>query len=285
MLFGLLVFFADPFAIFNQNKLFSYESKSSISGKINYQLWKLSKFNNSPSSHILLGDSRMAGVNEDTISLATNKKYINMAYGGGSMPEAISTFWHCSKVTKLESVTWGINIDGYNKIKALNRNIEAEKVLKNPLRYIVNMSTLQSGVLLTKEKLSGEKEEIERPNTTPEKFWRLQMTQLIPQQLEKYEYPDNYYKELKEIKAFCDSSKIELTFVVFPSHDDVYDWLDKNNRTKDVDRMLKDLEGFGPVINFHKRNSETAIRENFRDPVHAQGAFKKKQIAKGKMMA
>src|SRR5579859_5993654 len=86
------------------------EVKQRYGPAINDVLWKLPQYDQSPQENILLGDSQTARLRDELIKEVTgNAHYFNLAYGGGTLQESISSFWDAASRVKLQSVYFGIS--------------------------------------------------------------------------------------------------------------------------------------------------------------------------------
>ena len=113
VLVGLLVSFIDPYNYFSTPSPYSDEAKKRISFPLNYAMWKMMIYRDNPVPNLLLGDSRMMSVKPEAIQATSGLDYYNFAFGGGSLREAIKTFWFASEQMELERVCFGINLNNY----------------------------------------------------------------------------------------------------------------------------------------------------------------------------
>ena len=117
----LVVIFVDPYNYFNLAKdLINPELKKSVSNKISNPLYELVAFEREPKPNILLGSSQTGLLTQELIKEASDKAFINMSYGGGTLPELISTFWELEKHSDLKEVYIGISFIDFNGITDTN---------------------------------------------------------------------------------------------------------------------------------------------------------------------
>jgi len=264
----ILVYAVDSYVIFDNELIIQNKDKKKISNKLNYQLWKWSDFRNTPNENILLGDSRMANLSTDSIYSLTGLLYSNMAFGGGTIPEAIETFWYCSNNVKLKNVIIGINFSMYNEYNSLNRCIEAKSILQNPIRYFNNQSVIKSTFYLLRDYLFELNKQIEKPPFNKEQFWNYQLTVSARNLYSNYKYPSKLYNELLEIKNYCTEKNINLSFVEFPVHTDLLESYEENGRYSEYNRMKQDLSSLGETYDFNDSNERNKNKGNFTDPFH-----------------
>ena len=63
---------------------------------------------------------------------------------------------------------------------------------------------------------------IGEPPMSKEEFWTHQINVATPDLLKKYERPNEFYKKLKKITEYCKKNSINLVFIIFPEHKDLY---------------------------------------------------------------
>lgn len=120
----------DPYNYFGVSHVISDGLKSDISYKLNYAMWDMIEYRRDPAPNILLGDSRMMGLDAEDIREVSGHDFENLAYGGGSLKEAIATFNYADKLTDLKRVTIGLDINTYNGSDTKDRVSEVEGALR-----------------------------------------------------------------------------------------------------------------------------------------------------------
>jgi len=164
MIYIMLVIYIDPFNVIRieSNKTFT-ELKTHISEKVNYPLYKLQRFSVNPTEIILLGDSRTDKLKTKVFDSITKRSSTNLAYGGGTLPEIIKSFWYATKVSELEQVYIGINFNLYNADNAMDRVTEAIDLKRSPISYLLSQSSFKSTSLIIKSIIIGNTGNIEKP--------------------------------------------------------------------------------------------------------------------------
>ncbi len=262
----------DPFEYFNRSSMVSHEDKVRISSRLNYALWKLIHYRRKPSPNILLGDSRMNQLPEKKIKELTGQYYVNMAYGSGTLDEVCSTFWEATSIVPLKSVYIGLNLNLYNSYNSKNRVIGAKAILENPFLYMINRDVLKAIHLILKERIAVDKPDgatsIELPDMTQEEFWRYQLDTTTTRYYGNYGRPVLLLKELQKISQYCVDKRINLVFIIFPTHEDLRAKV-RSFRLETAERQFRiDLMTLGKVYDFDYMNDLTMSRENFKDPYH-----------------
>ena len=278
-LYGLVIAAIDPYDYFEGPSFFSEESKRPVSLPLNYALWKMLEFRDAPAPNLLLGDSRMMSVKTETIREVAGLDYANLAYGGGSLREAIDTFWFADGLVPLERVCIGVNLNNYSAYDNKDRVSEAAAILDNPFLYLVNLNVLNAAVKLVKAGLTGEPARIGKPVGSREQFWRRQIEVVAREMYANYSYPAVHHANLVEVSEYCRDHGIELVFLVFPSHRDLQDQVAAFDLGAAQERMLADLAELGTVFDFELANEITADRENYTDPFHFEPDVMRKIVA------
>ncbi len=266
LLYMVAIALIDPYNMFS-TQLLDDEQKKNTAFRLNYTLWKYVEYDKEPKSNILLGDSRMALLHNETVELLTGAQVYNFSFGGGTLPEIIETFWYADKKTKLERVFIGINFELYNGREKKNRCTEAKNVLNNKGLYFINQSVTNSSALILKNLLTNKNEVVGKPRDR-EKFWAQQLVTADKSMYKDYLYPTDFYNELKKIAAHCNTKNIQLAFVILPTHTDLQNQIIASGREQEFNRFVQDMETLGKVYNFHKISTLTANKENYGDPFH-----------------
>ncbi|MEN8007124.1 MAG: hypothetical protein ABFS42_08915 [Candidatus Krumholzibacteriota bacterium] len=268
VLYGLVVAFIDPYNFFSAPGPYSDEAKKKISYPLNFAMWKMLVYRDQPVPNLLLGDSRMLSMKPEAIRQTTGLDYYNFAYGGGSLNEAIKTFWFASEQVKLERVCFGINLNNFSSYDSKDRVSEVNALLDNPFLYLVNLNVLNASVKLITTGLTGKPAQIGKPKVSREQFWETQIEVITREMYTNYRYPEEFRGELQKISDYCRENGVELGFLVFPSHRELQDQVPAFGLEAEQERMLADLADLGTVYNFELANEITADRNNYTDPFH-----------------
>jgi len=276
MILMILVIYIDPYNIIRKEKNQTLIELKEISSKVNYPLAALQKYTNTPSDTIILGDSRAASLNEKFFKEITHKNVTNLAYGGGTLQEAIDTFWIVSKIYVPKEVYMGVNFNLYNALNNKNRVLEANKIRSSLSSYLFSKYCIKSTLLILKSYITQEKVSIERPSMTREEFWKYQLDISGPYFFENYKYPVAYFKELQKISEYCHKNKIRLTIFIPPTHIELQLKIKEYKLEKEYKKFLDNLQSLGfPVYNFNFSNEMTVNKDNFNDPFHFNHSFAK----------
>ncbi len=262
-----LVAAVDPYGYFGDGAV-SVEARRNVAYELNYAMWKILEYRADPAPRIMLGDSRMMSLDEDVVSDASGERWDNLAYGGGSMREAVETYRIAARLTDLEEVAIGVNLNLWNGADAKNRVAEVRGAIANPGLYLVNRNVLKSTVKLLPALFGSMPERVGRPPMDRDAFWDHQLSVTAEATFGSWRDPVEYRREISEIAAECRARGTRLFFVVFPSHSDLQAVVRDHDLQDEHARMLEDLSALGEVYDFELENDLTADRDRYRDPYH-----------------
>lgn len=262
----------DPFDFVGAPSLVPREVKERTASQLNPCLWKMIRFERDPAPNILLGDSRMNAISAERLRELTGEEYYNFGYGGGSLKEAVDTFWFAAERAELKSVYIGLHLSSYNDYNYTERTKLYESVARNPALYLVNRTVLQAAVYDAYSHAAGEDLRLGAPAVGREEFWRDYLENVLGNYYRNYVRPERYRQELERIARHCRERGVRLTFVIFPSH------VEAQRRVRDFrlesqnDALRRDLSALATTYDFDFENEITTRRENYTDPVHTVGA-------------
>ncbi len=258
----------DPFDYFRLDREIPLKVKLETSVRLNPCLWKMIEFQRDPRPNLLLGDSRMAELQEDDVSRVAGRPFANMAYGGASLNEVIQTFWFANSVTHLREVWIGLGFHMYNDYNYTTRTEAFTSIRKNPLLYFTNRTVVKCAAYNLFYTFDKRDPGIGVPQGTPEQFWNEEVGPLTANWYTRYVYPRIYHRELKEISDYCVKNGIKLGFIIFPTHVDLQRRVDDFDLQDYYARFKTELAELGSTYDFDYRNALTEDRKNFHDPYH-----------------
>ena len=264
-----MVFIIDPYNMIRKedNKKL-VDLKKAISNTLNYPLYKMISYRNSPSSIIVLGDSRASKFTPELFKEIFAEDVFNLSYGGGTLPEIAETFFHIVESHKIAKVYICLNYNLYNKNNMRNRVPEVISITSSIGSYFGNKYTFKSTVLLMQSLVLGRKPAIETPPYSKEEFWDYQLATSATSFYKDYTYPDNYFKDLKSLSAYCKTKEIELVFIIPPTHVDLQRRIGDYGLYGEEARFKADISSLAKVYDFDYENSFTKKKGNFLDPYH-----------------
>lgn len=286
-LLSKLIIFAAPFILlfaivllvdpYNYFGYFSFKSipndlKGKISDPLNRTLGKIITYSKNPCPKIILGDSRADLLAAKSIKKISNEDFYNLAYWGSSLEEICRTFWWAADLIKLEVVYIGINFNLYNAYHLRERVSGSIAMLENPLLYLINRNVINATFKILKSILTQKVVEIEEQRTimSKEAFWNYMLTVRAKAFYEHYSYPSSLYAELQKIVRYCRENRIQIFFLILPTHVSMQEKIKKFGLEKEHRRFLADLQTLGIVYDFDYPNEITEDQNNFFDPNHCQ---------------
>jgi hypothetical protein len=268
IMLALFVAVVDPFNLFGVSWIVSEEIKEDTAGELHNALWKLQKFKKAPVSRIILGDSSMAALDTDEIRWLAGEEYFNFAYGGGTLPEAIKTYWLAARMTHLDAVYFGIGFVMFNEYDNLDRVSEARAISENPLLYLSNRVVLHAAFVAVRVALGAAPPRPGAPSLDRDAFWRFQIDESLPEMLYRYKYPATVAAQLLEIAEDCRRHGTRFVVVIPPTELELQRKVVALGRGAEDSQFKRFVATLGPVYDFDYPNSFTAKRENFSDPFH-----------------
>lgn len=262
----VLIVAIDPFNYFNTGVI-NQDVKDRIFYKINDRLAAVIAYNKNPSPNLLIGDSRIKGLNCDVIKEVTHETYFNFGYGAATIPEVVDNFWFATKRQRLKNVYFGISLSMYNKYN--NKNLFNNAVRSSSLfYYIFNSTNLEVIFYLVKDFFSKEKISLGVPKMDKDKFWLELINSNSNKFYNLYKYPDEFYRKLKEIKVYCADNDINLVFFIPPEYIDQQNKIREYSLLKENQRFKDDIKSLGRVYDFNVDSEFTKNKDNFSDPFH-----------------
>ena len=111
-----------------------------IAEKKHYPLWKLAKYRRGKHQTVILGDSRARALQDKYWHELGMTDALNLAYGGGTVPEILATFEIIQNDPAVRNVVIGIQLRSMDEDhkNGMNRVPEAVKLLRNEGEYLKN---------------------------------------------------------------------------------------------------------------------------------------------------
>jgi len=267
-LYLLLVVLIDPYNYFNISGTIKDEIKLKTSRKLYYQLWNIIDYKRNPTGNILIGDSKIDRIDIKSVEQTTGRRYYKFSYAAATLPDIIDTFWFASNLTELKNVYIGINFDVYNSYINVNRFSQSQAIIENPLLYSVDKTVLTAMYYNLYSQYIDSGLEIGIPDMERNEFWKSQLNERAPSFYQSYKYPADYYDELKRIAAYCREHKINLVFIIMPTHVELQRRVGDFGLDDELKRYKEDMKDLGLVYDFDYDNRFTKDKDNFDDPYH-----------------
>lgn len=261
----LPVYLIDPFGLFAKPSIVSENVRVEIASRVNQLLRSFVSFARQPEPNILLGDSQMALFDVHEIDAVTRQSYGNLAYGGGTLAEAIATFWYAAGTVKLQRVYFGVSFYSFID-NPRNRVAAAKRVVTMPLAYFSNGDVLEA---------TWDDIEIQflhrvvsyGPAVDRATFWRRQLGELTRRK-DSYPASQGTLTQLRAIASYCRKHGIDLVFVIPPEQDDVRRRIGELGMDREYADFKSTVAGLGQTYDCDISNELTRNTDNFRDPFH-----------------
>jgi len=152
----------DPYQVFRSKE--RPTAINDLAEKSHYPLWKLAKYKQNKFDTIILGDSRARSLRDKYWREAGVPAVLNLAYGGGTIPEIYSTFKLLRTDEKIRRLVIGIQLRSFdeNHKGGMNRVPEAVKLLSNHFNYLKNWHVAQTALEVFKAENPGTTEKVYR---------------------------------------------------------------------------------------------------------------------------
>lgn len=267
LLLGAFNAVIDPF---DRNRVFDLHlPKQTVSSLLNYQMYKILRFNRHPQPVIILGDSRSDALETEYFAELGEPDVFNFSYGGGTLYEAIDTFWYAARRTELREVVLGIPFPAYNETNSLNRFPTAEQVTRNPLAYYLSPLVTKASLMNLLTAITGHQFISETPELPPDEFWQYQLGPGVDRIYRTWRRPSVLRARLEAMVTYCRLHHIKLVVFVPPTHRDLQDLVAEYGLRAEYRQYKTDLAKLGPVVlDYDQPGPLTDDRANFSDPHH-----------------
>jgi hypothetical protein len=264
----LPVYYVDPFGVFAKPSVIPDPIRSHYAQQVNQVFWKLPAYDRHPAANILLGDSEMAQLPVQALQTVASQQYSNLAYGGGTLRESVSTFWFASRRVKLQKVLFGISFMEYNPYP-LDRVRQAEEITRHPALYFSNPDVLETTAYDISDAVFHRPINL-MPQVNKAAFWASQL-EYLTKRYKRNGRPQNLKDEIRKIADYCRHSNVSIAFVIPPQH------LDAQRRIRDLgvedeyQQFKNDLISMGAVYDCDINSNLTRDANNYADPFHLTG--------------
>jgi hypothetical protein len=269
-LYALFIFEVDPFDFLSTHSMVSDQIKMRTSFPLNPCLWKMPAFSRHPSQNLLLGDSRMEAVKTGEVKELTGQDYFNLAFGGATLREIISTYWFAASRTHLRRVYIGLNFNLYTDYEQFDRTAEVLTIENTPACYFINRTVFQAAIYGTAARWMRYDPNLGVVTVDRDTFWRKALGPSTESFYSRHTYPRRYHAKLMEIAQSVKTQGGDLVFVILPTHVDLQKRVKDFNLESEYDRFKRDLSSITTTYDFDYPNAVTANKDNFSDPYHCR---------------
>src|SRR4030043_1251839 len=114
----------------------------------------------------------------------------------------IETFWYAFGQQKIDEVYMGINFNLYNDFERKNNVEQARAVMKNLLSYSFSKVVFKSMIQNINKQYFMKDIVVGRPMVSKEEFWNYQLNTMGKRFYQKYNHPDQYFRQLYDISDY-----------------------------------------------------------------------------------
>lgn len=274
VLFNVVV---DPF---NRNRLLDLGlPKQAVSPLVDYQIFKILKFEHDPQPVIILGDSRSEVLRTEYFAELGRSDVFNFAYGAGTLYEAIDTFWLAVASRQVEQVIIGVPFSIYSETNSMNRFPTARQVSRSFLAYYLSPLVIKASVLNLLTAATGRELVTEAPDMSPEEFWQYQLGPGTERHYARWSRPTVLAARLEEVVGYCRDEGIALIFWIPPTHADMQATLPRYGLVAEYVRYKRELRRLGTLLDYDLPGELTADAANFNDPQHFNDRVARRLVA------
>jgi len=265
LLVGLPVYLVNAYGLFPRASIVSEAVRVENAARVNQALLALVSFTHDPQPNILLGDSQMAHFKVAEIEGLAGQPFSNLSYGGGTLAEAITSFWYAARTVPLQRVYFGVSF--YTFIdSSRNRIAEAEHLLDSPLARFASGDVLEATWNDILAQFLHHAVDY-RPAVDAATFWQQQLGELVRRK-QSYPASPQTLRELEEIVSYCRMHGIALAFVIPPQHQDVRDRIAQLGMQQQYRAFKATVTALAPTYDCDVPNPITRDAGNFQDPFH-----------------
>jgi hypothetical protein len=254
----------DPYGL---NNIFDFNlEKEKIVSLMDRRLNKISKFIKNPKEIIILGDSRGDSLRSDFFY---SKNINNMSYGGGTIFEAIDTFWFIVSKYHIKCAVFVIPFNLFDDNNSMNLVTQALSTIRNMTSYYFNFNTMKATIFILVNYIFNNNMMSEKPEVNKDIFWKQQLSNEVTGRFYAFrKKPINIIKKMEEIKKYCSNNNIKLIFISPPTHVDLQNKINQYNLNKEYILYKEYLKSTGILLDYDVANDITQNSENFNDPYH-----------------
>lgn len=256
----------DPFG---RNRWFDLGlPREQVASVVDYQVHKILAYRHDPKPVIILGDSRAELLLDEYFADAGRPDVYNFACGGGTLYEAIDTFWLATRETTLRQVVIGLPFSLYNEDNRMNRLPTASQVSRDLPSYYLSPLVTKASLLVLASAITGRTLVDQAPPMSREEFWRHQLGPGADLHCRRWSRPKVLLSRLAEVASYCRGHGIDLYFLLPPTHEDYRALLPANGLAAEHELYKQELSRLGRVLDYDVDGPLTADAANFDDPHH-----------------
>lgn len=242
--------------------------KKPITSKLSYYDWQLPRATQEWAPIVVVGDSRMAALDEDDLTTAAGEPVLNLSAGGARWAEVLAVADYVLDDSPPQELVVQLNVDMLNGSSRMNRVKPVQERLDNPLQYYLHPTITQASFRVLVALVRGGGEVSEAPPMDEEAFWTFQLEQVGKIAYANWSWPDQALRQLDMLIERADKRGVELTVVMLPVHQELRSRLAELGYDDENARLRQALRERVPLVDFDRDSSLTLDKSRFRDPFH-----------------
>ena len=276
VLISLFTLIIDPYNLFHISSIIPDDIKIKCLDRNNnittraHTTWKTLKFWNYPTPNIVLGDSRIAFLDETLLEAILGKEVSNLAIPSGNLNTVCDLFWLASDKIKLDNVIIQINFNRYDASVNFDFLSPVRELINKPYKYFFNANYLKDSFAVFFSTLKKNSLSIDSPQLIIDNWESSEYILMHDYKFPNYTYPDKYYNELKRIALFCETENISVLFVIAPNYFIVHQYVRRYNLEDEYNRFKDDIRSLGHTIDLDSGLSLSHNKEMYADHFHIQ---------------
>lgn len=218
------------FAVFEPNNYFGLKASATSSQPVA----RVRAYQQDPGTNLILGDSRLAHFDMDTVASVSGKPWQNLAFGGASLKETLDLAdYVLDSGNPVDSLLVEVSFYTLNAGYNTDRFQALEETLNNPLAYCLNLEYNVNALTVAMDTLKGTPDTIESGDWTAADYQAEDGT-VLPLHRKLYDYPatitpkcrnwslnEAQLERLGQLAARCKAEGIRLTVVLPPMAENV----------------------------------------------------------------
>ena len=242
--------------------------KEPVAAGLNYQMKKILEYERECEPTVVLGDSRALALQEEYFADAGLPDVDNFCYGGGTLYEAIDTFWFVVDQGCVRRVILGVPFSTWNEANSVNRFPRSRRVARNPLAYYLSPLVTKATVLDLAATVTGRQMITRIPDMAPDEFWAHQLGPGSDRYFKGWRRPEVLAARLQAVADHCRSHGIALYLFLPPMHAEQRARLSDYGLDAEFDRYKDAMRALAPVFDYAVDGPLARDRANFTDPRH-----------------
>ena len=218
------------FVAFEPNNYFGLKASASSSQPVA----RVRAYQQSPGTHLILGDSRLAHFDMDLVEEVSGETWQNLSFGGASLKETLDLAdYVLDSGNPVDSLLIGLSFYTLNEGYNTDRFAQLEETLNNPLAYCLNLEYNVNALTVLMDTIRGTPDTIESGDWVESDYLAEDGT-LLPLHRKLYDYPatitpkcrnwalnTEQLERLHQLGQTCAARGVELIVVLPPMADNV----------------------------------------------------------------